>query len=193
MEDLKEVIAENLTNLRKGKNLTQAELAEKLNYSDKAISKWERGESIPDITVLKNIADLFEVTVDYLITQDYKKSSKIISIIKKKNRFFISLLGISPIWTLATIAFYIIWLLSNGNRYYWLTFVYAIPPSLIVAIIFNSIWGKRKINFYLISALVWSILVTFYLAFLKYNLWMMFIIGIPAQIIIVIWSKIKKE
>lgn len=193
MEDLKEIIAANITNLRKGKNLTQAELAEKLNYSDKAISKWERGESIPDITVLKDIADLFEVTVDYLITQDHKKSSKIISIIKKKNRFFISLLGISPIWTLATIAFYIIWLLSNGNRYYWLTFIYAIPPSLIVAIIFNSIWGKRKINFYLISALVWSILGTFYLAFLKYNLWMMFIIGIPAQIIIIIWSKIKKE
>ena len=71
MEDLKSIIAENITALRKGSSMTQIELAEKLNYSDKAISKWERGESVPDITVLKAIADMFGVTVDYLLVREH--------------------------------------------------------------------------------------------------------------------------
>ena len=61
MEDLREIIAKNIADLRREQNLTQAELAARLNYSDKAVSKWERGESMPDITVLKEIADLFSV------------------------------------------------------------------------------------------------------------------------------------
>ena len=68
LEDIKRVIADNIALLRKGSGMTQIELAEKLNYSDKAISKWERGESVPDISVLKQIADMYGVTVDYLIT-----------------------------------------------------------------------------------------------------------------------------
>ena len=61
MQDIKPIIAKNITILRQNAKMTQSELAEKLNYSDKAISKWERGESIPDITVLKALADLFGV------------------------------------------------------------------------------------------------------------------------------------
>ena len=70
--DLKQTIAKNITALRQGRKMTQIELAEKLNYSDKAISKWERGESIPDVTVLKSIADLFGVTLDYLLQESHE-------------------------------------------------------------------------------------------------------------------------
>ena len=70
MEDLKAIFAENLSALRKKKGWTQLELAERLNYSDKAVSKWERGESLPDVTILKKISQLFEVTVDYLLEAD---------------------------------------------------------------------------------------------------------------------------
>ena len=67
------IIAKKLTKLRKENNLTHLQLAEKLNYSDKAISKWERAESIPDVLVLKSIADLFGVTVDYLLCRQEKR------------------------------------------------------------------------------------------------------------------------
>ena len=72
MEDLKSIIAKNITDLRLKNGYTQIQLASILNYSDKAVSKWERAESIPDITVLKEIADLFNVTVDYLLNLDHK-------------------------------------------------------------------------------------------------------------------------
>ena len=55
MEDLKQIFAENLSALRKKKGWTQMELAERLHYSDKAVSKWERGESLPDVVILKPV------------------------------------------------------------------------------------------------------------------------------------------
>ena len=48
MNNIKSIIAQNITDLRRAKGLTQLELAEQLNYSDKAVSKWERAESMPD-------------------------------------------------------------------------------------------------------------------------------------------------
>ena len=67
MEDLKLIIAKNISTLRKAAAMTQFELAEKLNYSDKAVSKWERGESLPDVSVLKAIADIFSVDKDFTV------------------------------------------------------------------------------------------------------------------------------
>ena len=58
MEELKDIIAHNLVAYRKAAGLTQAEIADKLNYSDKAVSKWERGEGMPDVAVLKTLADI---------------------------------------------------------------------------------------------------------------------------------------
>ena len=78
MKDYRTIIAENLTRLRTASHLTQAELADKLSYSDKAVSKWERGESIPDVTVLKTVADLYGVTVDYLLAEHSENEEIII-------------------------------------------------------------------------------------------------------------------
>lgn len=69
MEDIKSIFAKNLIQLRKQMKITQVEFAEKINYSDKAVSKWERGESIPDVAVLKSIGDFFGVTIDFLVTE----------------------------------------------------------------------------------------------------------------------------
>ena len=55
---------------RKKKGWTQKQLAEKLNISDKTVSKWECGDGYPDITLLPTIANFFEVTVDELIGND---------------------------------------------------------------------------------------------------------------------------
>ena len=71
MSEIKPIIAKNIASLRTSAGLTQLELAEKLNYSDKAVSKWERGESTPDVAVLTHIADLFGVPLDYLVREDH--------------------------------------------------------------------------------------------------------------------------
>jgi len=60
-------IAENLKNLRKGRGWTQEEMAEMCQVSPQTISKWERGDNFPDITMLPALANLFETTLDALV------------------------------------------------------------------------------------------------------------------------------
>ena len=66
-EQVKARIGANIAFYRKQAGLTQLTLAEKLNYSDKAVSKWERGDSVPDVLTLMHLAALFQVTVDDLL------------------------------------------------------------------------------------------------------------------------------
>lgn len=119
MEDLKQIIAENIVFYRKEIGLTQAELAEKLNYSDKAISKWERGESYPDISTLVSLSKIFGVTVNELIA-DRKKVKKV--------KPLIALLSSGLVWLVAT-AVYVILNMILPTPKSWLTFVYAVPRT----------------------------------------------------------------
>lgn len=194
MEELKMIIAGNIGKLRREIGLTQLELAERLNYSDKAVSKWERGESIPDVGTLKNIADLFSVTVDYLLRADHPleiAAKREYTKTQKRNRFLISAISCVLVWLIATFIYTNVDLATHGSYRLWLVFVYAVPVTLIVTLIFNSIWGNSRHNFTIISLLVWSVLASVYLSALSYNLWLIFIIGIPAQIIILLWAGIK--
>ena len=194
MNDLKQTIASNISRLRKQKNLTQLEFAKALNYSDKAISKWERAESIPDIIILKQIADLFGVTVDYIINKHTDKEKILVIEEKKKskiNKISLTLLATCPIWIISTIVFTFV--LMFTNIYLWQAFVVGIPFSLLIFLIFNSIWGNRRNNYFIVSCFVWSILLCFYLCFIKFNVWQLFILGIPAQISIILWSTLKKR
>ncbi len=189
MEDLKPIIANNITELRKQMNLTQAELAEKMGYTDKAISKWERGESIPDVLTLKALADTFGVTLNYLTEAEHPKSKTEIPRRTKNNRLIISLLAAAAVWFIATVLF--VYLKVYGASSVWLVFVGAVPVSMAVLLVFNSIWGKKVLNFVIISVLVWSSLAFAYLMMLPYNLFLIFVIGIPIQVLIILWSQIK--
>ena len=193
MNDLKQIIATNITTLRKEKNLTQLEFANELNYSDKAISKWERAESIPDVVVLKQIADLFGVTVDYLLNE-HSKNEKLIVIEDKiksgtLNKISLSLLSASPIWIVATIIFSLISIFKG--IYVWYVFYISVPLTILLFLIFNTLWGNRRNNYIIVSCLIWSILLCIYLSLIKYNLWQLFILGIPAQLAIILWSTLK--
>ncbi len=193
MYDVKAAFAENLQTLRKKARLTQSELAEKLNYSDKAVSKWERAEAVPDVGTVKEIADTFGVTVDWLLETDHG-NDKTYSQRQKTNRLVISLLAAALVWLIATIVFVCFEPLGLDMGKSWLVFVYSVPVSSIVLLVFNSIWGKAKHNFVLITVLVWSLLASLYLSFFTFaigNVWLVFIIGIPSQIIIVLWSKLR--
>ncbi len=194
VDDFKKIVAENIIKVRTSLGMTQAQLGEELSYSDKSVSKWERGESIPDVYVLKHIADLAGVSVDYLISRhDPKEEAELKKPVPKERRYsrrFISLTVLAGIWTLAVTIFVILWICGIVN---WLVFVYAVPVSLVTMLVLNSVWGTREVNLYLISGLVWGTIASIYLTALKYNWWQIFLLGVPAQIIVILAFSIKKK
>ena len=198
MQDLKFIIAKNIQKLRQEKGMTQLELAEKLNYSDKTISKWERGESLPDIVVLKTIADLFEVTLDYLVEEEHDGkpvTKEMMDRNYRRNCYIITGTSIFIVALMATLIYVILAMIFPGTSYPWLCYAYAVPAALIVWLVFNSIWFNPRRNFMIVSLLVWSLLLALYLTFsmLGFYIWPILLVGIPAQLIIWMWSKIKNR
>lgn len=196
MENIKNQVAKNITELRLLNNMTQMELAEKLNYSDKTISKWERAESSPDISALVELADLFGVTLDYLV-----KAENIEDVVAQRksneagyNRRAISYIAEGGGWIVAIFAFIITTLIIGKMSFQWLYFVYALPVVLIVKLIFNSIWFNPRHNYLIISALMWSIFVAIHITFLyfKVNVSLIYLLGLAGQIVIVLASYINK-
>ena len=189
MEDLKFITAANIISLRTKAGMTQAQLAELLNYSDKSVSKWERAEAVPDAYVLKHMSEIFGVSVDYLLSShnDWEQISQ-----KQKRRYrseIIVLISMVGIWTLAFFIFIIGWILGH---LFWMVFIYAIPISLITLLVFNSVWEKGKRNYYIISTLVASIFVMFYLALLRWNPWQILLLIVPAELIVFLAFRVKK-
>ena len=198
MKELRDVIASNISALRTERKMTQFQLAEILNYSDKAVSKWERGESVPDVIVLKQIADYFGVSVDYLLSEDheqYNKEKVQRDKYTSRNKLIITLLAEGMVWLLATYVFVQILIAAPTAFPAWLSFIYALPVSAVVLLVFNSIWGRKKFNYVIISVLTWVVLVCIHLSFLKLAalpLGLIYLLGIPAQIIIILWSGLKR-
>ena len=202
MEDIKTIIAQNIANLRRESGMTQIELADKLNYSDKAISKWERGESVPDVTVLKAIADLFGVTVDYLISSEHAESARTKenadpekALQRKRKHAMITSMSIILVWVIATILFIVLDVALKDTHVHLLAFAYAVPVSCIVWVVFNSLWHNKRWNYAIISLMVWTLLACVHLSVLAggVNLWQIYLLGIPGQIIIFLWSKMGKK
>lgn len=196
MEDIKGIVAKNITELRQLNNMTQMELAEKLNYSDKTISKWERAESSPDIAVLVEIADIFGVSLDYLVkSQNIEDVVRIDNSGKKKyNRKVIAYISESVGWVAAIFAFIITSLIIKETTFQWLYFVYALPIVLIVKLVFNSIWFNPRHNYVIISALMWSLIAAVHITFLYFNVnvSLIYFLGVVGQAVIVLWSFINR-
>ena len=194
-EDIKQIIASNIVHYRKAMNLTQAEFAERLQYSDKAISKWERGESLPDIVIMRKIADMFGISLDKLTSiHQYKR---FMSFAKKRRKLIIPILAAAGVWGLVTLLFSCFIMLEVPMPNMWLLFVYALPTSIVVLMIFNFIWGYTHISPILISGILWTLALSLYLSFdIPYN-FAVFFIAIPIQIMLVLWYlmtiKVKKK
>ena len=194
MKDIRLVIAENLAAARKASKMTQAELAEKLNYSDKAISKWERGESIPDVLVLKEIAELFSVTVDYFLTP-HEKEGEHPRIGNEKAGTHTAITLTSCIATVAVaVLLYIIFSFVLPNAIWrWKVFVAMVPVLITLCLIFNAIWGRSIYTFITVSGLLWSCATVVFVFImdiptLPFPSWSIFFICIPLQIIVMIWA-----
>lgn len=191
MDQLAQIFAQNLIRLRMSRHITQLELASRINYSDKAVSRWERAHSIPDAAVLLQLSEFFGVTVDYLLHEHSQEPYVRPEEGKRINYKAITLISVLGVFTLALFTFIVLYLLGHTV---WMTFVYALPVALIVWLVLNSVWNKRKYNIFIISALMWSILAALYLSFLVFmhqNWWMLFLLGIPAQLIIMLGFRIR--
>ena len=209
-EKLKKQIGANIVSYRKRSGLTQAMLAEKLNYSDKAVSKWERGESAPDVQTLVQLAELFSVTVnDLLIDPDalpenpgtvervmglaVEKTLK-----RKANKKIILMLSSLLVWFVALLIFVVLSLFDIPKG--WIAFVYAIPIDAIVMLSLRSAWRDFRWNRALISVIMWGSLISIFASVLVFvtpliwrKLWMLFLLGIPGQVAILLWFEIYRK
>lgn len=196
MSDIKKTIAQNITEFRLLNDMTQAQLGEKLNYSDKTVSKWERGESTPDIEVLAALSDLFGVSIDSFIREggiadtaeaDQKRQTTY-------NHRAVMYIVEGAVMLAALFAFIITSLIIRRSAFQILYFVYAIPVVMIIKLILNSVWFNPRNNYYIISVLMWSILAAVYITFLYFgiNVGLIFLLGIAGQIIIVICSFVTR-
>ena len=203
-EKLKYQIGANIAAYRKRAGLTQAGLAEKLNYSDKAVSKWERGESVPDVLTLMQLAAQFDITVNDLLvdpealpgnpgtlekamTQVSEKALK-----RKANKNVILALSSTLVWFVALFAFVVLSSFDFLEKYSCLLFFYAIPANAIVLLSLRSAWHDFRWNKALISAIVWGSLLSIYVtlnAVMGIYFWKIFLLGIPGQIAIFLWFR----
>lgn len=205
MKDTRTIISENLQQLRKEKKLTQLELAEKFNYSDKAVSKWENGDTLPDIETLLQLCEFYGVTLDYLVHEGDKKDKEkfVVNQTEKSNNIAISSLIVCAFWILVTSIFvYSTIALKNGDKYfaYWPVFVLGVPLSCLSFAITNRIYFKsRTINFITMTLFVWGTLATAYTmaAFANTSnygvLWPIFLMGVPLEAALTIWFIMRKK
>ena len=191
MKDIKEIIASNIIALRKKHNMTQGELADKLKYSDNAVSRWERAEVTPNVETLMQISEIFEVPFASLVEENVVKIATEHDKKQFINKLAVTLLFVSLIWFIATIGFVYAKLIFNSNI--WMIFIWAVPCSCLVLLPFNDQWGKYVYRFVILSVFQWSLLACIYLQFLKYNLWLIFIIGVPVQMALGVWAFIKPK
>ncbi len=188
MENLSYVLAKNIALFRRNAKLTQAELAEKLNFSDKSVSKWERGDGMPDLSVLMQMCEIFGVTLNDMVNEnpvEVKPKNH-----TDRNHVLIALMSVVGVWLLATCAFVICMWTTEGSLAGWIGFLIAIPTSFVVLVIFASIWGSKWQLFGCVTALIWTTLMAICIC-AKVD-WFVVLIGIPAQIIAVLAFLLKK-
>ena len=191
-----ELLAKNLVYYRKASGLTQLELAEKFNYSDKSISKWERGEGFPDVFVLKSLADFYGINVDDFYSEEHKKIA--VKHNQKRKQIFIRLLSIGIGLLVTFLTFFLLdTLLPNDVAFKpWLVFIYGLLVVSIIWLVWEFIYHKRFIRMLATSAVIWtaalSIHLTFYVIMAK-NLWLIFIVAIPLQILEILWFLFRNK
>lgn len=203
---LKRQIGSNIGAYRKHLGMTQAGLAERLNYSDKAVSKWERGESVPDVTTLIQLAELFDVTVNDLLVDPNalpentsaveRAMEKAVEKTLKRKADKRIILGLSSIlvWFVALLLFVILSSLEVEKS--WLAFIYAIPANAIVLLILRSAWRDFRWNQIIISVIMWGGLLSLFITLALFGalfIWKIFLLGVPGQIAIFLWFRLYRK
>jgi len=193
MQKYIETISNNITELRKRNKLTQAEFGARINYSDKSVSKWERGDALPDLLVLKKMSDAYDVPVEYFF-YEHKEDAPVEkggSAFVKGNYIAVSLLVVCFIYLVATVIFVYTRIYEDMNL--WIVFVWAVPASLLLALLITRKYMKRRLDIYFTSTFLWTLLAAIYLQFLQFNIWIIFFIGIPLQAAFILIELLRKS
>ena len=193
-----ELLAKNLAYYRKASGLTQLELAEKFNYSDKSVSKWERGEGFPDVFVLKSLADFYGISVDDFYLEEKKKiTSQNHSLTKQ---VYIKLLSVGIGWTVTLIAFFLLNTLlpSDAKFQTWLNFIYGGLITGIILLVFDFIYHHRFLRVIDTSIIIWMGALTLYLTILvilgpQHNYPLIFVVGVPLEILEIVWFLFRRN
>lgn len=195
MTDLKEIIAANLTRLRQQVGLTQAQLADMLNYTDKAVSKWERGESIPDLRVLIQLAEIYHISLDDIVREQHERVVKPKLNLAKKH-LLITLLSAGFVWVLATGAFMILYYIAPVRHLAYLSYAVAPLISSIVLLVFSSLWGRRLTTALAASAVVWSVAIIVHVFLWQFArgiaIWPFYVVAAAVQVLVVGWFVLRK-
>ena len=183
---IRTVLADKLTAYRKRAGLTQAELAEKLNYSDKSISKWERGDGMPDLLVLCKLADLYDVPLDAFL----REGALVRSQAEQKTRhIIITLISIGLVFFVAAIGFFVCYLAKVNVG--WLAFVYAVPVSMILLVVFSHMWSNLLWQALSVTGLVWTLCGAIYVSFVAIagikKVAMLFMVAAIFQVLVILW------
>lgn len=193
-----QIIGRNLASLRKARGLTQGQIAEKFNYSDKSISKWEHGEMVPDVETLLSLADFYGVTLDYLVHDQTAESLEEVGKNDyqaiKRNRIITTCLAVVMVWTVACIA-YVGGLLLNSAWDSWMAFFWAFPvTSLVLRYFLRKYFPKDTPNWLKLTInllFIWSSLLAIYLELglgiqddQGWILWFVLFAGIPITLIL---------
>ncbi len=195
-QEFRQVVSNNLAAYRKLNNLTQLELAEKLNYSDKSVSKWERGEGLPDPFVLKTIADFYGITINDLVSVRKPKRHKHI----RRKHVIIPLLSVAVAWLVALLVFMVLNMLPDPVKSAELAFIYAIPVTAIIFTVFACIWWNQILQFISISGIIWSVALSIYVSINIHGIHLIWLVATVVQVMAVLWfimvlriSKREKE
>ena len=190
-----ELLAKNLAYYRKASGLTQLELAEKFNYSDKSVSKWERGEGFPDIFVLKSLADFYGITVDDFYATEHKKVTVRQS--QKRKQIYIRLLSLGICWLVVVLAFFLLnTLLPKDAKFQtWLTFIYGTLASSIILLVWEFIYHNRFYRMIATSMVIWTAALSLYLTFLLLidNYPLIFVVAAPLQVLEILWYLFRRK
>lgn len=179
-------VSKNIAAYRKAHHDTQLDLAAKLNYSDKSVSKWERGESLPDAFILAQIAELYHITVSNLIGEEEPPQES-----KPHYHLFILILSVALVFTIAAVVF-VAFVLVGVKFPAWLFFIYAIPVASIVGVVFTSLWWGILWQGVAVSALIWSAGLCIYLSLPIPNLSLIFVVCAAVQVLVVLWELFRK-
>lgn len=186
-EQLRQNFAKRLTAYRKLAGLTQLELAEKLNYSDKSVSKWERGDGLPDLFVVSQIAELFGVTVNDMISEGPIRRRLL-----TRNKLLTTLIALGLPWLVATLLFFIFEIALPAFPS-WCFFICAIPVCAIVAIVFTSIWWTKPLRFLSVSSLIWTLPTTLVVLVNINGFAKIYVVAAVFQVLTVLWYLRKKQ
>ena len=194
-----ELLAKNLAYYRKASGLTQLELADKFNYSDKSVSKWERGEGFPDIFVLKSLADFYGITVDDFYQSEHKAVK--VSQNKKRKQTYLKLLSIGINWLVTILTFFLLnTLLSRfapeATFEPWLTFIYGTLTTGIILLVWEFIYHNRFLRMIAASIIIWTAALSLFLTFLvvmKLALPLLFVVAIPLEVLEIIWYLFRRN